>query len=40
MQLPLVVGLEDFTAAIEEFVPSLTAEDIQYYKNLKVSEGR
>ncbi|KAK6623404.1 hypothetical protein RUM43_009256 [Polyplax serrata] len=40
VQLPLVVGLEDFTAAIEEFVPSLTAEDIQYYKNLKVSEGR
>lgn len=37
--LPVFVNTEDFKEAIEQFIPSLTDEDIDYYENFKTSEN-
>lgn len=33
----VVVGLGDFEAAVEKFVPSVTSEDLDYYRGVKES---
>lgn len=38
VSLPLQVNSADFAVGLSELIPSLSAEDIRYYKGLKVLE--